>query len=169
MSDLKPLPQLDFAATLLIGLIALVAFALLLIALVVLLSRPRRHPARPQRRGAHRPQSDRGTWLERIDAVVHAYHGGEVSREDAFRRLARIARDLASDATGRDLSFDTLSDLARIERSSSDARALDALRTTIEALYPPEFADATVNGRARDVSVEEAAGWVADLVERCRR
>ena len=51
---------------------------------------------------------------------------------------------------------------------SWSARRLTLLRQTIEALYPPEFADAERNHIARQATGEQAGEWVANLVERWR-
>ena len=40
---------------------------------------------------------------------------------------------------------------------------------TIAALYPPEYADSAVDTHAREVSVDDAAGWASTLVERWGR
>ena len=47
-------------------------------------------------------------------------------------------------------------------------KGLDALKQTIGALYPPEFADDARNRIAQTTSVQQAAEWVANLVERWR-
>ena len=53
-------------------------------------------------------------------------------------------------------------------RSTGNQQGLTLLRQTIEALYPPEFADAERNHIARQATVEQAGEWVANLVERWR-
>ena len=50
--------------------------------------------------------------------------------------------------------------------SIGNRHGLDLLRQTIAALYPPEFADERFNAAAGEASVDEAAGWVATLIER---
>ena len=53
-------------------------------------------------------------------------------------------------------------------RTTGNQHGLTLLRQTIEALYPPEFADAERNHTAREATVEQAGEWVANLVERWR-
>ena len=105
----------------------------------------------------------------RIDDVLARYHAGTIDRETAFIELAAICRDIASAHTGRDLHAHTLADIRREPRNPATRTGLDTLRMTIAALYPPEFADATVDTHAREVSVDDAAGWASTLVERWGR
>ncbi|OZG68340.1 hypothetical protein [Bifidobacterium eulemuris] len=167
LNELDTVGELSLTAPLLAALMAcLLAAAVLLVAAVVL-SRPRRATAKSAR-GAHTHATDKAEWRKRIDEVTRAYDAGELSREEAFVSLAQIAREFASFSSGRDLVASTLTDLA-VQRAGSAREGLQLLRQTIEALYPPEFADAAVNSRARGVEVDEAAGWVSNLVERWRR
>ena len=168
-SDLTPVGQLDLTPMLAIVASACAALAVILIVAVVLLSRPRKTRAKAQPRGAHTGAADRRAWHRRIDEVVSRHDSGELDREEAFAALAGIARDYASEASGRDLTSHTLADIRREPRTESTKQGLDLLRMTISALYPPEFADTAVNPDARGASVEEAAGWVANLVERWSR
>ena len=93
---------------------------------------------------------------------------GELEREEAFAQLAAIARDFASTATGTDVRNQTLTDIEETPRTTGNQQGLTLLRQTIEALYPPEFADAERNHIARQATVEQAGEWVANLVERWR-
>ncbi|MBW3080627.1 peptidyl-prolyl cis-trans isomerase [Bifidobacterium saguinibicoloris] len=149
--------------------VALTACVALVVA-VLLLSRPRRARIAPVRRGAHSADATgKAEWRARIDDVVERHASGALNREDAFAELAAVARDFASVSSGRDLGSHTLADLRREDKGASGRGGIDLLRMTVAALYPPEFADAAVNAHARDVSVEEAAGWVRNLVERWGR
>lgn len=140
----------------------LAVLAALLVAAGVLLSRPRRERQSP---GSHaRPSVTRDEWLDRLDDVVTRAHSGEIGTDEAMRELAHIARGYASGRLGRDLDAHTLADLRRERR----VKGLELLRSTVEALYPPEFADPRSNAHAQDVSVEQAAGWVRAMIERWR-
>ena len=98
--------------------------------------------------------------------MVARHEGGALTREEAFAELSSIAREFASERTGRDFNAHTLTDIRRETRAVG---SVDLLRTTIAALYPPEFADVRVNAHARTADVREAAGWVSNLVERWGR
>ena len=93
---------------------------------------------------------------------------GEISREDAFAELAALSRDYVSTVTGVDIRNRTLADIDAAPRTTGNQEGITLLRQTIEALYPPEFADAANNGIAREATVEQAGEWVANLVERWR-
>lgn len=147
----------------------LLAAAVAGIALTALLSRPRRTRGDGRTGGAHAPDAPASVWRSRIDAVVARYDAGGIGRPEAFAELAAIVREFASAALGRDLSAQTLADLARLPRTDRNREDIDLLRHTVAALYPPEFADGTVNEQARGTGVDEAAGWARNLVERWRR
>ena len=68
----------------------------------------------------------------------------------------------------RDIRNRTLADIDAAPRTTGNQEGITLLRQTIEALYPPEFADAANNGIAREATVEQAGEWVANLVERWR-
>ena len=93
---------------------------------------------------------------------------GALPRHEAFVELSVIARDFAGAASGKELSSSTLTDLAYLNRTPANRQGLDALKQTIGALYPPEFADDARNRIAQTTSVQQAAEWVANLVERWR-
>ncbi|MBW3082390.1 hypothetical protein [Bifidobacterium phasiani] len=167
-SDLTTVGRSDLTTPLLIVLAVCLLLAVAAIVAAALLSRPRRSPRTARPRGAHRDGSDRGAWRARVDEVVARYHDGALDREEAFARLAAVARDYASSASGRDMSAHTLDDLRHVPRDPGNRRGLDLLRQTIAALYPAEFADAGANAQARETSVEQAAEWVSALMERWR-
>ncbi|RSX53135.1 hypothetical protein D2E25_1108 [Bifidobacterium goeldii] len=167
-----PVSEITIANMLVPAMIACFTLAIALTVLIVILSRPRRTPARATTaQGAHRARSATSVWLERISDVVDRNQHGDLSREEAFAQLAGIARAFASEQTGRDLSTATLRDLSAYPHhaGTSGPTGFTLLRQTIEALYPPEFADAALNLRAREISVEQGAEWVSNLVERWRR
>lgn len=162
-----PVGQIDLTGPLTAVVVASLALCVLLIILVVVLSRPRKRVT-PVPRGAHSGGAqDKVAWRRRIDEVVERHASGALPREEAFAALAAVARDFASERSGRDYAAHTLADLRREDRNRSGG--VDLLRMTVAALYPPEFADAAVHAHAREVTVEEAAGWVANLVERWGR
>ena len=124
---------------------------------------------KPQPRGAHLDDTVKTSWHRRIDDVVRRYHAEQIDRETAFIELAAICRGIASAHTGRDLHAHTLTDIRREPRNPSTRTGLDTRRMTIAALYPPEYADSAVDTHAREVSVDDAAGWASTLVERWGR
>ena len=154
------------------GLAVVIAVCLLLavvlVALVVWLARPSRKPAQIVNRGRQDALAGKTVWHQRIDDVVSRHARGELEREEAFAQLAAIARDFASTATGTDVRNQTLTDIEETPRTTGNQQGLTLLRQTIEALYPPEFADAERNHIARQATVEQAGEWVANLVERWR-
>ena len=86
--------------------------------------------------------------------------------------LAAVARDFASQASSAELGSTTLQEIASRSAGSlagdSGVHGFTLLRQTIAALYPPEFANAEFNAQAKDATVEQAADWVLNLVERWR-
>ncbi|PJM72767.1 hypothetical protein CS006_09415 [Bifidobacterium primatium] len=145
--------------------VALAVAAVLLCVIVMALGRPRRVVPAPG--GVHRRSTGNDEWLRQIDDVRERFHAGEIDEDDAFSELAGIARRFASSRLGRDVTSHTLAELRTLPRSRGNGRGLDLLRQTISALYPPEFAGPFTHAHA-DASVDDAAGWVARLVERWR-
>lgn len=168
-NDLQPVGQLDIATPLIVAAALAAVLAIALVTGAVLLSRPRRNRDKPQPRGAHLDDTVKTSWHRRIDDVVRRYHAEQIDRETAFIELAAICRGIASAHTGRDLHAHTLTDIRREPRNPSTRTGLDTLRMTIAALYPPEYADSAVDTYAREVSVDDAAGWASTLVERWGR
>ena len=162
--DLRPVESLALTTPLMVAIVACLLLAVGLIALIIMLSRPARKPRNSDRaRGAHSNASSKAEWRARIDDVVARHESGALPRHEAFVELSVIARDFAGAASGKELSSSTLTDLAYLNR-----QGLDALKQTIGALYPPEFADDARNRIAQTTSVQQAAEWVANLVERWR-
>lgn len=166
--DLVVGAPLDLAMPLVAVLIGCVVAVAVLIALTVVLSKPRRPRASAPVRGVHRTSTGKAVWHERIDAIVQDHARGSIDRDEAMIRLAAVARDYASAASGRDLSSQTLTDLHRQRSDASQRNGFNLLRQTIGALYPAEFADPSVNDAARGIDVAHAAEWVSALVERWR-
>ena len=149
------------------GLAVVIAVCLLLAVVLVALVGDVK-PAKIVNRGRHDALAGKTVWHQRIDDVVSRHARGELEREEAFAQLAAIARDFASTATGTDVRNQTLTDIEETPRTTGNQQGLTLLRQTIEALYPPEFADAERNHIARQATVEQAGEWVANLVERWR-
>ncbi|RBP99944.1 hypothetical protein [Bifidobacterium xylocopae] len=162
----RPAPQLNSWKPLLIATVLCFTLALALIAAAILLSRPRRTPTAPQAK--HVPMAAKDQWKARIRQVVSEHAQGQLNQSQAMGQLAEIVRAFASEASGQDLTAQTLAELSRQPRTPTNKRRLDLLRQTIAALYPPEFADPDVNRQAFEADVGQAAGWAEALIERWR-
>ncbi|MFT8531474.1 hypothetical protein [Bifidobacterium aquikefiri] len=138
-----------------------------LIALIVWLWHPRKVKLL-KRTGAHSQTSRTDPWHGRIDDIEQRYESGEITREEAFVALARVAREYASKNLSKDVRSNTLAEFGNESRMGSNRHGIDLLRQTIAALYPPEFADTTNNRQAKESTVHEAARWVGRLTERWR-
>ncbi|KAB7791411.1 hypothetical protein [Bifidobacterium leontopitheci] len=165
------LPDLSWLA---VAAVVCAAATVALVVLTVVLSLPRRRTSGDRTpHGAHRESSPLAVWHERIDAIVAAERSGDISREEAFTRLAAVARDFASEASDAELGTSTLHEIGSRshggEVGKSGTHGFTLLRQTIAALYPPEFADGQFNRQARETTVKQAAAWVSNLVERWRR
>ncbi|MBT1161066.1 hypothetical protein [Bifidobacterium sp. SO1] len=165
---LNPVGRLDLGAPLIAVVVSCAAMAAMLIVAIVLLSRPKKIVARRGARGVHVDDGMLARWRRIVDDVVRRYHDGSLSREESFVELADVARRFASEASGMDMRASTLSDLVVLPRTDGNRRSFDLLKQTISALYPAEFADAGLNRLAGETSVDEAAGWVSNLMERWR-
>lgn len=116
----------------------------------------------------HANSDSRNVWCQRIDQVVAHYDSGRLDRGQAMTALATIARGFASRSWNSDMKAKTLAEIKAQPRTPSTRQGLDLLRQTIDALYPPEFAlprDST----GTDATVNQAADWVRDLIERWPR
>lgn len=168
LNDLNPVSQLDLMMPLAVIALGCLAAAIALVVLVIVLSRPRRRRVTTDRRGVHMDGNALARWRSEVDDIVRRHDEGTLSREDAFVELAEVARRFASVALGADVSASTLAELSLLPRTSGNQHSLDLLKQTIGALYPPEFADATLNPHANSVDVRQAAAWVSNLIERWR-
>lgn len=167
-TDLHPEPAITTSPALLVILLICVVLAVVLIALAILSTRLKPRPHVVARVGAHSGAKAKDPWHMRVNDVLVQYRDGRLSRDEAFTMLAKVARDYAGHASGHDMAAHTLADISRSPRNPGNRRGLDLLRQTIAALYPPEFADASVNAAAKDATVEQACEWVLRLVERWR-
>ena len=162
------LPQLP--SFLLIAVLALIAGIALAVGAVLLLRRRDRAPRRPRqvpvRRGRHSEGPD-DEWHAELADIRDDFHAGRSSETQAYAALSALARDFASQRLGTDLSSSTLLDLNRRHQVSSKEQ-FTRLRQTIAALYPAEFAPQT-NIQASQTNVDQAADWVAELLERWDR
>ena len=107
-------------------------------------------------------------WRQRIDQVVAQYDKGHLDRDQAMTALAAIARGFASRSWNSDMKSKTLAEIQAQPRTPSTRQGLDLLRQTIDALYPPEFA-LPKDSKGTDATVNQAAEWVRDLIERWPR
>lgn len=107
-------------------------------------------------------------WRRRIDQVVAQYNKGHLDRDQAMTALATIARGFASHSWNSDMKSKTLAEIQAQPRTPSTQQGLDLLRQTIDALYPPEFA-LPRDSEGTDATVNQAADWVRDLIERWPR
>ena len=161
---IAPVPNLSW---LLIGVIAV---CVLLTAAIVLVSlRPPRRGRKPRDTGpagAHARGRKSSDWQNRVDDVLRRYHDGTCTREEALLGLAALTRAYASEKLERNMSTMTLADLNRRSGDFDAPQQADLLRETIAAFYPPEFA--ARGERGGNVTVDESAGWVRDLIDRWR-
>lgn len=164
----KPEGLITMPTALIVAFISFLAVAVILFIAILVLSKPKRKTA-PKPHGVHSNQNDKRAWRERIDDIVERHARGELTRDAALRDLAQVARDFASVKTGKDMSTYTLADINHLPVSASSDPGMKLLRQTINALYPPEFADAEHHVEARSTSVEQAAEWVSNLIERWRK
>ncbi|MDO4913718.1 MAG: hypothetical protein Q3961_04125 [Bifidobacteriaceae bacterium] len=157
-----------FSHTHLILICALITLiiAIICVIIVIVLSQPKKTK---ENKGLHNAQNSRQYWQQLIKKVVQEYENNTISQDQAYSRLASICRQFATSMSGEDLRAYTLSDIQSMPRTSHNKHSVDLLRQTINALYPPEFADAQFNTLAQDTSVKQAAQWVSNLVERWNR
>lgn len=126
----------------------------------------------------HSVDSDARSWHERVRKIAQDYHDGTIDDDEAYLRLAKLSRDYASmrmvtqnvstQQTGSDLTGSTLADLRRAAWPAHCKDGVQALRQTIAALYPPEFADPATDSHAAAATVDQACDWVDSLIERWR-
>ena len=154
----QPTWLLALTATAVILALALITTALLL-------------PKYRRQQGEHTVQANfdsRNAWRQRIDQVVAQYASGRLDRDQAMTALATIARGFASRSWNSDMKAKTLAEIKAQPRTPSTRQGLDLLRQTIDALYPPEFA-LPRDSAGTDATVNQAADWVRDLIERWPR
>lgn len=153
------------------GLAVVIAVCLLLavvlVALVVWLARPSRKPAKIVNRGRHDALAGKTVWHQRIDDVVSRHARGAGAR-GGFRTAGRNRQGFCFHCHRNGRAQPDAHRHRRDASTTGNQQGLTLLRQTIEALYPPEFADAERNHIARQATVEQAGEWVANLVERWR-
>ena len=156
VNDLHPVTDVPVASLLPIVTMACFIALLILIVAIVIMSRPRRAKRVAAPRGSHNALAPVSQWKSRVHDIVERNGAGKLSREDAFAELGSTTlQEIASRSAGS-LAGD------------SGVHGFTLLRQTIAALYPPEFANAEFNAQAKDATVEQAADWVLNLVERWR-
>lgn len=165
VSNVRPLGPLNLATPLIMAICAGVVLAIALIVATVLLSRKR--AVTPDAASPVEEKEEKDVWIERIGNIAADYDASTITREEAFARLATVARRFASSYSEEHVDSYTLVDLNR-KQPRHDAQNWISLRQTIAALYPPEFADGKHHPIAQDVSVSQACEWVRNLIERWR-
>ncbi|WEV63402.1 hypothetical protein [Bifidobacterium sp. ESL0732] len=168
MAEYKPEGLIAMPTALIVAFIVFLAAAVILIIAILLLSRPKKQIS-AKVHGAHSTQNDKTAWRKRINNIVERHMRGELTRDAALRDLAQVARDFAGVKTNKDMSSYTLADINHLPVSQASDPGMKLLRATITALYPPEFADAERHAQARATTVEQAAEWVSNLIERWRK
>lgn len=114
---------------------------------------------------AHKTSARKQEWRKKIESIVEDYHSGALSHDQACAKLASVARKYVSALTGKNITTCTLSEISSLRNKLNNKIGADKLRQTITALYPPEFADLTMNSQAKETSVDDAAQWVLSLLE----
>lgn len=164
----QPEGLIEVPTALIVALVLCLCTAALLIVIIALLSRPRKNTD-AKSRGAHAIGNDKKAWHSSIDEIVNRYERNNLTRDEALRELAQLAREFAGVQTGKDMISYTLSDISSLPVHETSDPGMKLLRQTISALYPPEFASAEYHAEARDAGVHQAAEWVANLIERWRK
>ena len=161
-SRIKVMPTMTQPIWLLALTTAAIILTLALAAAALLLPRFRR----PQEERPIQASSDsHDAWRQQIDKVVARYDKGQLDRDHAMTALATIARGFASRSWNSDMKSKTLAEIQAQPRTPSTRKGLDLLRQTIDALYPPEFA-LPRDSAGTDATVDQAADWVRNLIER---
>ncbi|WP_445338729.1 hypothetical protein [Bifidobacterium sp. ESL0822] len=162
---IKVMPTMTQPTWLLVLATTAIILALALAAAAILLPRFRHqqevHPAQVS-------SQSRDAWRQQIDQVVAQYDKGHLDRDQAMTALAAIARGFASRSWNNDMRAKTLAEIQAQPRTPSTRKGLDLLRQTIDALYPPEFAPPR-DSAGTDATVNQAADWIRDLIERWPR
>lgn len=164
--QMQPPPFMEEPRWLLSLTLTCIFLTVLTIALAIFL--PRFHRRGQDQRGNHTSVSPKKDWLRQIDQVVADHGDGRLTRDQAMKDLAGIARRFASQSWNQDMSTKTLTEIKTQPRTNSTSQGLDLLRQTIDALYPPEFASPASLTASDTVGVDEAANWVRSLIERWR-
>ena len=162
---IKVMPTMTQPTWLLTLTTTAIILTLALAAAAIFLPRFRRQQ---EGRPAQVSSDSRDAWRQQIDHVVARYDNGHLDRDQAMTALATIARGFASHSWNSDMKSKTLAEIQAQPRTPSTRQGLDLLRQTIDALYPPEFA-LPQDSKGTDATVNQAAEWVRDLIERWPR
>lgn len=175
--DETPVPQVPAVPFAIAGFILLALMALVLYIAFF----PRTGKNATPRRSAdarHSVDSDARSWHERVAAIAQAHHDGAIGDDEAYLALAKLSREYASmrmlthhvstAQTGSAVTSSTLADMRRASWPPQCKDGVQALRQTIAALYPPEFADPATDSHAAAATVDQACDWVDALIERWR-
>lgn len=155
--NLKPHDAFHGDALVLWLIIALIIFSVFVIFGVISFL-PHRSVKREKAQGAEPTLS----FSTRVKNVEKDYVAQKISKQEAYHQLAAIARQFASSKLGEDVTSRTLAEL----RASGQHSGLNLLKTTIEGLYPPQFAFEATQPPSTKASVHEACQWVLALIER---
>ena len=162
--------QTGSATTLILLAVTAIAIAVCLFAAARALSRPSvPTPPSSRARGTHSRSPHQNAWRSRVEDVVRKNHSGTMDDDEAYAALARIAREFAEESTGTPMGSRTLSDISELRSTTSHTDGIDMLRHTIAAIYPAEFSARRRNPLVADTTVDDAAEWVLNLVDRWRR
>lgn len=171
VNDLHPVTDVPVASLLPIVTMACFIALLILIVAIVIMSRPRRAKRVAAPRGSHNALAPVSQWKSRVHDIVERNGAGKLAR-GRLRRARRRGEGLRVAGQQRGARFDDAAGdrvtFRRLLAGDSGVHGFTLLRQTIAALYPPEFANAEFNAQAKDATVEQAADWVLNLVERWR-
>ncbi|WP_418968825.1 hypothetical protein [Alloscardovia omnicolens] len=159
-----PAPAVDGTALIIALLVSAVLAIVCIVASVIAFLPPRDHASKHHTAHSHLSDAD---FKHRIRSVEDSYTAGSISRQEAFHALAAIARQFASVRLNTDVTSHTLADLQHTDGlQSAHMHGMNLLRSTIEGLYPPEFAYEGTNTRSAEVTVVQACSWVTSIIER---
>lgn len=150
----------------LIGLSIIVAFlAIIMLYIAIYKINTKANTKEDVKNAAHTLNANRQEWRKKIEQVVSEYNQNKIKKDQAFAKLAKIARQYVSIISGDNIKSHTLGDISSLRNTWKNTQGADLLRQTIAALYPPEFADAKYNNQAKDADVDQGARWILALLE----
>lgn len=144
-------------------IVALLASATLYFAICKI--NPKVNTKKDIKNAAHTLNANKQEWRKKIEQVVSDYNQKKIKKDQAFAKLAQIARQYVSIISGENIKSHTLSDISSLRNSWKNTHGADLLRQTIAALYPTEFADTKYNNQAKNTDVNQGARWVLVLLE----
>lgn len=159
-------PAATFSSTpVLIALLVAAVLAIICIIASVITFLPRTDKNSHQ--NEHKKAVGGADFTRRVQTVNKSFDAGKISKTEAFHELAAIARQFASTRLHTDITSHTLADLEHMKHAHTQhAEGMNLLRSTIEGLYPPEFAYEATNARSAQVTVNDACRWVTSVIER---